>query len=614
MTASTPANFLTQETVFAFLTDPAIHPRVQRIDTHAASVFLEGDRALKIKRAIRFPYLDYSTLEKRKAACDEEMRVSRPFAPQIYRRVVPITKGSDGSLEIDGKGTPVEYAVEMTRFDERQTIDHLAEAGPLDSGLVDAIADAIAASHLVAPPVPAEPWINSIPGIIDGNTRTFREVACFSADDVDDLDEASHSAFPAIRGLLEQRGRQGHVRRCHGDLHLANIVLIDGKPVLFDAIEFDPGIASTDVLYDLAFPLMDFVRYGRQAAANTLLNRYLAQTADENLDALAALPLFMSLRSAIRSNVLLARLGRNPGGNANVVQSARAYFELARRAIRPPAPALVAVGGLSGTGKSVLARALAPSVMPLPGAVVLRSDVLRKQLFKVNETDPLPENAYRPEITGQVYETLVQRAVRALSQGHSVVADAVFAHEAERAAIRDAARKLNVRFAGFFLVADLATRLKRVGRREKDASDATPEIAGLQEKYDIGAVDWAVIDASGTPEQTLKQCQTQIARGGALANVVIPEIREQDRLPRRAGAETTTSPSSSAAAFDDGVRYRISDYRAPLSHGSDRISCRDVQGRPRSRASDAGRAYAPAYGHAVLLADGCRARRNANKE
>jgi aminoglycoside phosphotransferase family enzyme/predicted kinase len=515
MTASTPVAPLTQESVFAFLTNPATHPHVRRIDTHAASVFLEGDRALKIKRAIRFPYLDYSTLEKRKAACDEELRISRPFAPQIYRRVVPITKGGDGSLEIDGRGTPVEYAVEMTRFDERQTIDHLAEAGPLDSGLVDAIADAIAASHLIAPLAPAEPWINSIPGIIDGNTRAFREAACFPADDIDDLDEASHTAFAEIRGLLEQRGRQGHVRRCHGDLHLANIVLIDRKPVLFDAIEFDPGIASTDVLYDLAFPLMDFARYGQQAAANTLLNRYLAQTADENLDALAALPLFMSLRSAIRGNVLRSRLGRNPDGNADVVQSARAYFELARRAIRPRAPMLVAVGGLSGTGKSVLARALAPSVMPLPGAVVLRTDVLRKQLFKVNETDRLPESGYGPEITGQVYETLARRAVRALSQCHSVVADAVFAHEAERAAIRDAARKLNVRFAGLFLVTDLATRLSRVGHREKDASDATPEIADLQEKYNIGAVDWAVIDASGTPEQTLKQCQTHTARGKA---------------------------------------------------------------------------------------------------
>ena len=151
MTTSTVPYSRMQERVFAFLTDPATHPLVHRIDTHAASVFLEGDRALKIKRAVRFPFLDYSTLEKRKAACDEEIKINRPFAPQIYRRVVPITQGNDGSLDIDGDGSPVEYAIEMARFDERQTIDHLAEASEPDSDLVNAIADSIAASHAVAP-------------------------------------------------------------------------------------------------------------------------------------------------------------------------------------------------------------------------------------------------------------------------------------------------------------------------------------------------------------------------------------------------------------------------------------------------------------------------------
>jgi aminoglycoside phosphotransferase family enzyme/predicted kinase len=515
MTDSTAADTRMQERVFASLTDPVTHPHVHRIDTHAASVFLEGDRALKIKRAVRFPFLDYSTLAKRKAACDEEIRINRPFAPQVYRRVVPITQGSDGSIEIDGRGEPVEYAVEMSRFDEGRTIDHLAEAGPLDAGLVDAIAETIAASHAVAPLAEAAPWINSIAGIIEGNTKAFREAACFAAGDIDDLEQRSLSAFARIRALLEQRGRQGFLRRCHGDLHLANIVLIDRKPVLFDAIEFDPVIASTDVLYDLAFPLMDFIRYGRQAEANHLLNRYLAVTQNENLDALDALPLFMSLRSAIRAHVLLARLNRNARDNSDTMRSARAYFELARLTIAPRAPVLVAVGGLSGTGKSVLARALAPSLLPQPGAVVLRSDVLRKQLFRVNETDRLPESAYGAEITEQIYEILVQRAVRVLSQGHSVVVDAVFAREDERNAVRDAARRLNARFTGLFLVADLATRLRRVGRRGKDASDATPEIAGLQETYNIGTIDWGVIDASGTPEQSLKRCKSRIARGEA---------------------------------------------------------------------------------------------------
>src|ERR1700692_4226156 len=147
MTASTSADADAQDRVFEFLTDPATHPDVHRIDTHAAAVFLEGARARKIKRAVRFPFLDYSTLAKRKAACDEEIRINRQFAPHVYHRVVPITQGSDGSLEIDGNGEPVEYAVEMSRFDERQTFDHLAEAGPLDTGLVGATAEAMAAHH-----------------------------------------------------------------------------------------------------------------------------------------------------------------------------------------------------------------------------------------------------------------------------------------------------------------------------------------------------------------------------------------------------------------------------------------------------------------------------------
>jgi uncharacterized protein len=514
MAASIPAEGEMQERVFAYLADPARHPDIRRIDTHGASVFLEGTRALKIKRAVRFPFLDYSTLERRKAACDEEIRISRPFAPQIYRRVVSITQGKDGSFEVDGGGTPVEYAIEMTRFDERQTFDHLAAAGPLDPALIDAAAVAIAVSHESAPLAVPEPWIGSISGIIEGNSAAFREAACFSAAAIDVLERASLNAFSRLRGLLEQRGISGFVRRCHGDLHLANIVLIDQKPVLFDAIEFDPLIASTDVLYDLAFAIMDFLKFDRKANANALLNRYLLVTPVKNLDGLASLPLFMSLRAAIRAHVMLARISRNARGKDEIMPSAQAYFDLARRLIHPSAPTLVAIGGLSGTGKSVLARALAPVFSPQPGAVVVRTDLLRKQYFRIKETERLPEAAYRVEVNEKIYETLLQRASRILAQGHSVVLDAVFAQPAERSAIAEVARKMGVRFSGFFLTADLVTRQRRVGRREADASDATPEIAGLQEKYDIGAVEWTNVDATGTPEQTLQKCLPQVTRAG----------------------------------------------------------------------------------------------------
>ena len=287
--------------------------------------------------------------------------------------------------------------------------------------------------------------------------------------------------------------------------------------MLFDAIEFDETIASTDVLYDLAFPLMDLLHYGQQAAANGLLNRYLGMTSVDHLDALALLPLFLSMRSAIRAHVLLMRqtvgkaaVGKAAVDNAANIDDARAYFGLARALIHPPAPVLVAVGGLSGTGKSVVARALAPFVAPRPGAVVLRSDVLRKQLFGVGENERLQADAYRPEVTERVYDELLRRAGMVLSQGHSVVVDAVSARETERAAIRDAARRAKVAFAGLFLEADLATRQHRIGGRTADASDATPEVAQLQESYNIGPIDWAVIDASGTQAATLKHCQTHV--------------------------------------------------------------------------------------------------------
>ena len=511
MTDATPNDDVrTQDRVFAFLTDPGTHPSVRRIDTHAASVFLEGSRALKIKRAVRFPFLDYSTLQKRKVACDDEIRINRPFAPQIYHRVVPITQDDDGSLHIDGPGAPIEYAIEMTRFDERLTLDHLADAGPLQPALVEATADAIAAAHVVAPRRPAQPWIEGIPALIEGNRAALHGAGCFAAKEIDDLTRSSLACFAEIRHLLEARGAQGFVRRCHGDLHLANIVLIGQKPVLFDAIEFSERIATIDVLYDLAFPLMDLLRYDQTAAATGLLNRYLAITPGENLAALASLPLFQSIRAAVRSHVLRAQLGRAGSNKESVAKAASRYFELARSLIHPPTPRLVAVGGLSGTGKSVQARMIAPLLGPMPGAVVLRSDVLRKQLFGINETDRLPAAAYQPEVSRQIYLMLEQRAGQILSQGHSVVVDAVFAREDERAATEAIAQTLSVPFIGFFLVTDLATRQRRIGERTADASDATAKIAEFQENYDIGPLRWATIDASGTPEHTFDQCRVRI--------------------------------------------------------------------------------------------------------
>jgi predicted kinase len=303
------------------------------------------------------------------------------------------------------------------------------------------------------------------------------------------------------------------VRRCHGDLHLGNVVLIEDKPVLFDAIEFDARIATGDVLYDLAFLLMDLIERGLRPAANVVLNRYLAETSrDGDLDALAALPLFMSLRAAIRAKVTAARLENARGEESRVIaQAAQKYFRLACELIAPPAPVLVAIGGLSGTGKSMLARMLAPDIAPLPGALLLRSDVERKRLFGAAETERLRAEAYSTDANMKVYDSLCAKAERIVAAGHSVIVDAVFARQGERTAIEDIARSPAVTFHGLFLTADLATRVARVDARTQDASDADAHVARQQERYDFGTLAWAQIDGSGTPEETLRHARAALS-------------------------------------------------------------------------------------------------------
>ncbi|MFD2184492.1 AAA family ATPase [Rhodoplanes azumiensis] len=496
-----------QADVLAFLADPATHGGVApvRIDTHAASVFLAGEHAFKIKRAVSFPFLDFSTLEKRRAACAAELVANRPFAPELYAGVVAITREPDGRLALDGTGPAVEWAVRMRRFDETRTLDRLADAGAITPEIVEPLGPIVAAAHARAPVVAAAPWIAALGAYVEQNAEAFASRPdLFDPDATAMLTTRSREALDRLRPLLEARGHAGLVRRGHGDLHLGNIATIDGRPVPFDALEFDATVASGDVLYDLAFLLMDLWERDLPWAANRVLDRWLAQTGrPDDLDALAAMPLFLSLRAAIRAKVTAAKPAPADGARARDA-AAQKYFRLACALIDPPPPVLIAVGGLSGTGKSQAARAIAPDLLPVPGAVVLRSDVLRKALAGVEEHTRLPAEAYTPEATARVYTALAARAARVLAAGHSVVADAVFARAAERSAIAAVATTARVRFFGAFLEADLATREARVSGRVRDASDADAAVARHQETYDVGRLDgWARIDAAGTPADTM---------------------------------------------------------------------------------------------------------------
>jgi aminoglycoside phosphotransferase family enzyme/predicted kinase len=504
-----------QSAIFAFLADPATHggAKPTRIDTHAAAVFLAGERAWKVKRAVKFPFLDFSTLRKRRAALDAEVEANKPFAPQLYLGVRPITR-SGGKFAIAGDGETVEWALEMRRFDETQTLDHLAAAGKIDTAMAAALARTVAAAHGRAPRVNAAPWIAALGDYLEQNAEAFSENGqVFPATRAKVLDEESHAALARATPLLQARGKAGLIRRGHGDLHLGNIALIDGAPLPFDALEFDPLVASGDLLYDLAFLLMDLAERKLADAANTVLNVYLAETRrDSDLDALAALPLFLSLRAAIRAKVTAARLA-NAGDDKrrSIAADAATYFAFACDLIAPPRPRLIAVGGLSGTGKSVLARMLAPHIAPVPGAVVLRSDVERKVMLGVAETEKLPSEAYGAEVTQRVYAALADKARRVIDAGHSAIVDAVFARAAERATIEALAREHGYNFRGLFLTADLATRVQRVGARVNDASDADATIAQSQESYDLGTLTWNRVDASGSPQQTLANARAALA-------------------------------------------------------------------------------------------------------
>ena len=238
-----------------------------------------------------------------------------------------------------------------------------------------------------------------------------------------------------------------------------------------------------------------------------MLNRYLMETRRAgDLDALKALPLFLSLRAAIRAKVAAERKPRD----TSVEQSARDYFALAAKLLAPPAPKLIAIGGLSCTGKSLLARALAREILPEPGAVWLRSDVERKAQFGTAETERLPAEAYTRKATTRVYDALFRKAAQVLAAGHSAIVDAVFADAAERAAVAQAAG--HAAFHGLFLTAPLATRIARVGGRAGDASDADVGVARAQESYQLGRMDWRTIDASGTPEQTLARAKEALGK------------------------------------------------------------------------------------------------------
>lgn len=504
-----------QREVIAFLGRPESYgvDRVERLETHGNLVFLAGPDAYKIKRAVRFGYMDFSTQEKRCAACRREVEINRQWAPDLYLDCVAIRHRPDGTLGFGGTGEVVECSVRMRRFEQSDLLSTRVERNQLDHELALRLADAVFLSHKQAARATPRSGIAPFRHLVASICRDLAAGEACKAD-VDDLALQLPRQVDRAAAILEARAAHGFVRRCHGDLHLANIVLNHGQPTLYDAIEFDEALATIDTLYDLAFLLMDLDFQGQRPVANVVLNRYLSlSSAQLDLSGLAAMPLFLALRAAIRALVSSDRAAQHGGqGRDRDLERVRRYLKAARNYAMPATRRLVVVGGLSGTGKTTLAAALAPWLGAAPGAVHLRSDLERKRLAGVGELEPLPSSAYTPQARQRVYQQLHEKAASALTANHTVVIDAVYDNEARRREIETLAGSMRIPLLGLWLRADAATLMARVAARRNDASDATPAVVQHQLAVEIGALSapWVPLDAGHDATETLATAMAAI--------------------------------------------------------------------------------------------------------
>lgn len=497
-----------QQAVVAFLSSPSTFGGVpvECVETHASYVFLAGSRAYKLKRAVRYDYLDFSTVDKRRAMSAAELRLNQRAAPAIYRRLRSITRRDDGGLEFDGPGEVVDWTIEMERFDQDCLLDRLAARGALDLSVMPQLAEAVAAFHAGAARRPDHGGFAGMIWVIDGNAAGFASEGAGILDPglAGEVTAGTRDRCERDRDRLEQRRTQGFVRECHGDLHLRNIVLLEGRPTLFDGVEFNDEISCIDVLYDTAFLLMDLWQRDLRGHANLLWNRLFELEPD--ITGLPLLPLFLSCRAAVRAktNATSARLTSDVTRQAALREQAQRYLALAAELLRPAAARVVAIGGLSGTGKSTIARALAPAIGAAPGAIVLRSDIVRKTMLGAAPLDRLGPEAYTPEVSDRVYATLRERAREVAGAGHAVIVDAVFADPRERDAVARVAREAGVPFQGVWLEAPASVLEARVSGRRGDASDADVAVVRNQVARGAGTMEWDRVDASGPPDTVME--------------------------------------------------------------------------------------------------------------
>ncbi len=497
------------------LADPASHggAATEVIDTHTALVVLAGARVYKMRRPVDYGWLDYATPARRRAMAEAEVAINAPHAPGLYLGVGGITGA--GLLP---PGAPLPEGAEpltvMRRFPAADLFESMAAEGRLDAALMRQTGRAVAAMHRRAPARDTPP---DLAGLAAAQAAELAELAgLLGAERAARLAALTDAAVAAKAALTAGR----RVRACHGDLHLRNIVLWQGRPAPFDAIEFSDRLSVIDPLYDLAFLLMDLRHRALPAHAAVALDAWAEAMAAEPgageamaYGGLGLLPLYLALRAGVRAKVG-ALAARDAGGAdaAARLTEARGYLAEAIGYLEaPPAPMLIAVGGRSGSGKTTLARALAAET----GAVVLRSDAIRKGLHGLAETERLPPEAYTPGASMRVYAAMQARARLALAGGWPAILDAAHLAEGERDAAETLARETGVPFHGFWLEGGQAALAARITARRGDASDADAGVVAQQFARETGPLRWAVLPADA-PEGVV----------GARAAAMIADARQ----------------------------------------------------------------------------------------
>ena len=449
--------------------------KVEHLETHISHLFLVGDLVYKLKKPLDLGFLDFSTLEKRRYYCGEEVRLNSRTAPRIYLARVPITRDGQG-YHVEGEGEAVEYAVKMRRFDQGGLLDR----HPMDEELIDALAEKVAAFHRsLVPAPPASHWgePDKVWFPMGQNFEQIEQLGLFpeEAERLKGLAGRARDLHGKLVPLLRQRKRQGCIRECHGDLHLGNIALVEGEVILFDGIEFNEELRWIDMANDIAFLLMDLEQRGWHHFAWRFLNRYLETVGD--YQGAPLLPLYKSYRAMVRAKVAAIRLaqGQLPVTQAQALREEfLRYLERAETAIRLSGkPTLYITHGLSGSGKSHLCFGLRERM----GLIHLRSDVERKRLFGLEAEESsrsgLERGIYTAEATQRTYQRLAELAETLLQGGYSVLVDATFLGRSKRDSFCRLAEGNRARFRILEMQSPETLLRERIRSRSEAGGDAS---------------------------------------------------------------------------------------------------------------------------------------------